>query len=116
VPRIATPLGGGVAGQGEVCGALMGGILGIGLVYGRDNAEDTDARAITSDKAKAFYCQFQEMNASALCRDIIEAGKRAGHEGNLHNTVCADAVASATRLFMDLYAAGEGGLTRPPHG
>lgn len=96
-----------MAGQGEVCGALTGGILGIGLAYGRDHTEDTAAKTVANDKAKAFYQRFQAANTSALCRDIVEAGKQAGHEQDLHATVCADAVASAARLFMDLYDAGE---------
>ena len=108
LPRIATALGGGVAGQREVCGALMGGILGLGLVYGRDRADDTDSKAVASAKTKEFYRHFQEANTSVLCRDIVEAGKQAGHEENLHATVCADAVSSAVRIFLDLYEAGEG--------
>ena len=108
LPRIATALGGGVVGQGEVCGALMGGILGLGLVYGRDRADDTDAKAVANAQAREYYQKFQEANTAVLCRDIIEAGKQAGHEQNLHATVCADAVSSAVRIFLDLYEAGEG--------
>jgi C_GCAxxG_C_C family probable redox protein len=107
LPRIATALGGGVAGQGEVCGALMGGILGIGLAYGRDHADDSAAKTTANAKATAFYRRFQEMNTSVLCRDIVEAGKQAGHEEDLHATVCTGAVTSAVRVFMDLYAAGK---------
>lgn len=86
----------------------MGAFLGIGLAYGRDQAEDTDAKAITNDKAKLLYQRFHDSNASVFCRDILEAGKQAGHEENLHDTVCTDAVSSAVRLFMSLYEAGEG--------
>jgi C_GCAxxG_C_C family probable redox protein len=35
IPRIATGFGAGIGRRGEVCGALAGGVMGLGLVYGR---------------------------------------------------------------------------------
>ena len=115
LPRIATALGGGVAGQGEVCGALMGGILGIGLVYGRDRAEDTDAKAVAGARGREFYQKFQEANKSVLCRAIsgvdlrTSEGRQAFSDQNLHGNTCSGVVGSAVRLFLTLYEAGEGG-------
>jgi C_GCAxxG_C_C family probable redox protein len=37
---LATPFGGGVGIRGENCGALLGGMMGLGLVYGRANPEE----------------------------------------------------------------------------
>jgi C_GCAxxG_C_C family probable redox protein len=37
--RIASNLGGGVAGWGDICGALLGGAVAIGLVYGTTSSE-----------------------------------------------------------------------------
>jgi len=37
---LATPFGGGVGIRGENCGALMGGLMGLALVYGRSNPEE----------------------------------------------------------------------------
>jgi C_GCAxxG_C_C family probable redox protein len=34
IPRIATGFGGGISRNGDVCGALTGGIMGIGLAGG----------------------------------------------------------------------------------
>ncbi|MBE9506259.1 MAG: C_GCAxxG_C_C family protein [Chloroflexi bacterium] len=47
--RSATVLSGGVARRRETCGALPGALKGIGLVYGREDMQDTAAygRAVT---------------------------------------------------------------------
>ena len=37
---LATPFGGGVGIRGENCGALLGGLMGLALVYGRSNPEE----------------------------------------------------------------------------
>ena len=36
IPRIATPFGGGIGGRGEVCGAVTGAVMAIGLKHGRE--------------------------------------------------------------------------------
>lgn len=39
IPRIAAGFGGGIARTRGICGAVAGGIMALGIVYGRDNAE-----------------------------------------------------------------------------
>jgi C_GCAxxG_C_C family probable redox protein len=39
--KAATVLSGGVARKGETCGALLGGLMALGLVLGRDDIVDT---------------------------------------------------------------------------
>jgi len=39
--KAATVLSGGVARKGETCGALIGGLLALGLVIGREDMTDT---------------------------------------------------------------------------
>jgi C_GCAxxG_C_C family probable redox protein len=40
IPRIATGFGAGVGRKGEVCGALLGGVMGLGLRFGRSTADE----------------------------------------------------------------------------
>lgn len=40
VAALATPFGGGVGIRGENCGALLGGLMGLALVYGRSDPEE----------------------------------------------------------------------------
>ena len=50
---------------GEVCGALSGGALAIGLLYGQDEEE-----AVTY-LTEQFMHRFEERNGAIRCRDII---------------------------------------------
>ena len=71
--RAASALAGGVARMGETCGALSGGIMAIGLAYGREKLEDT-TRSLGYAKAMTLsikLCErFEKEFGSVKCRDI----------------------------------------------
>ena len=48
IPRIGTGLAGGIGLHGEVCGALVGGVLMIGLLYGADAPDDDIKYALSA--------------------------------------------------------------------
>ena len=50
--KASTPLAAGVAMQGEICGALLGGLLAIGIVTASEDFEETDA--LTDSLAAGF--------------------------------------------------------------
>jgi hypothetical protein len=52
-------------GAGEVCGAVSGGALAIGLVYGGDYA---DAVGVLTEE---FVSRFAERNGAVRCIDLI---------------------------------------------
>jgi len=80
--RAATVLSGGVARRGETCGALLGGLMALGLVYGRDDIRDTQAYRDAMKPANEIVDEFKrrleeefgfdEPLDSTICRDIQE--------------------------------------------
>jgi C_GCAxxG_C_C family probable redox protein len=78
--KAATVLSGGIAGRGETCGALIGGLMALGLAKGRDRIEDTAQyrKAIPPalEVSRRFQqdlqaeCGFAEPLTTTLCRDI----------------------------------------------
>jgi C_GCAxxG_C_C family probable redox protein len=78
--KAATVLSGGVARKGETCGALLGGLLALGLVIGREDIKDTqvyrDAMIPSDEIIKAFQKHlqetfgFDEMLDTTICRHI----------------------------------------------
>jgi len=71
--KAATAFAGGVAEAGEICGALIGGIMAISLVFGRDRLED----AMTSsgllkamELSIRLYEEFKKEFGSVKCHDI----------------------------------------------
>jgi C_GCAxxG_C_C family probable redox protein len=73
--RIASNLGGGVAGWGDICGALLGGVMSIGLSYGTEGGESPKEfdekrlreRKITLELIKEFQARWEELR----CRDLL---------------------------------------------
>jgi C_GCAxxG_C_C family probable redox protein len=80
--KSATVLSGGVARRGETCGALIGGLLALGLVVGRKDITNTQAYRDAMVPANYIIEEFKnrlkiEFNFSkplfsTICRDIQE--------------------------------------------
>ena len=78
--KSATVLSGGVARRGETCGALLGALMALGLVSGRERMEDSDRYAQATNIANEICDEFQrrleeefgfgEPLESTLCREI----------------------------------------------
>ena len=75
--KAATGFAGGIGFKGSVCGALTGGIMAIGLKYGRDlqaflqhDLEKT--RFKTFKLARRLWEKFKKTYGSCICRDIQE--------------------------------------------
>jgi C_GCAxxG_C_C family probable redox protein len=67
------PFGGGLGGHGEVCGAVIGGLAAIGLLFGRSKVgEEADMKMWKY--SREFLKRFGKEIAggSILCRDIVQ--------------------------------------------
>lgn len=70
ITHVATPFGGGIGGKGSLCGCLTGGIMGIGLLYGRSDPEEMERKKMSYEKAKLYYDRFVEKFGSPNCIDL----------------------------------------------
>lgn len=68
VPRIATAFGGGMGRSGEVCGAVTGALMGIGVKLGREQPEQSVTEINTL--ARRLLQGFREQMGSIYCRDL----------------------------------------------
>lgn len=74
--RAASALAGGIAGNGEVCGALIGGVMAVGLACGRDKLESIETSSAFSEAMErgARVCdRFKNEFGSLRCRDVQKA-------------------------------------------
>ncbi len=69
LPAIASGFCGGMSRHAEMCGAVTGGIMGLGLVFGRNMVED-DMQACYKAVTK-FLKAFKELHGSLNCKDLI---------------------------------------------
>jgi C_GCAxxG_C_C family probable redox protein len=108
IPRIASGLGGGMGRQGEVCGALTGGVLEVGLIHGRDVPEDQDPKEVAHAKAGEFVERFAAVNGAVRCRDLINLdvsnadGVQEYFSRNLLKEKCSHILSNAVQVVMPL--------------
>jgi len=85
----------------DVCGAVSGAILVIGLKYGDD-------KAVCNLKTEEYIKIFKEKNGSIVCRDLLGCdistpdGKEKAITENLFSTRCMDMVINAAQILDDL--------------
>lgn len=66
--KISSAFGGGM-GKGDICGAITGAYMALGLIYGND-LENSD-RSILKEKIKEFDLEFQKISMERRCEDIL---------------------------------------------
>ncbi|MGD0327134.1 MAG: C-GCAxxG-C-C family protein [Halobacteriota archaeon] len=69
--RISQGFGAGIAYTDDICGALSGAIMVIGLRYGRIRAEDSAAKERTYAVVGEFLRQFETRNSSVTCTGLL---------------------------------------------
>ncbi len=69
--RLGAPFGGGMGRLGEVCGAVTGAFMVLGLKYGNTSATDQPAKERAYLTTADFAHRFRERQGSILCRDLL---------------------------------------------
>ena len=107
VPRVATGFGAGIGRSGEVCGAVSGGVLGLGLCFGRSKP------GLGQEPKPYWYSRklvdgFREKYGHVRCGDLLgldisrEEDYRAYRERELWATVCREYIATAAGISYDI--------------
>ena len=89
--RLAAPFGGGLGRQREVCGAVSGAMMGLGMAYGDENNRQCG-------KSKEFLEAFQKEFGSILCRELVQP------EGQEKKALCPTYINYAANYLEDEFA------------
>jgi C_GCAxxG_C_C family probable redox protein len=106
IPRIATTLGGGMAGTGEVCGLVSGALMCIGIRHGREEATQSDEEAY--GLSRQFLQRFRDEMGHIRCRDLtgvdftIPGERENFRSSEVPMKVCLPAAGLAYRLVLEL--------------
>lgn len=68
--KLGTSFGGG-ARNGEICGAVSGALLVLGLKYGHFQADNNEQKSRAYQIAAEYTKRFKEINGSIVCRDLL---------------------------------------------
>jgi C_GCAxxG_C_C family probable redox protein len=71
IPQIATGFGGGIGRTGEVCGAISGAILGLGLKFGRSTVPRKPDTRRPYWFSTELLTRFKARFGSLRCRDLL---------------------------------------------
>jgi C_GCAxxG_C_C family probable redox protein len=109
--RLATGFGAGIGKSSQVCGAVSGACMVIGLKYGStlsDNSNFQERKENTYLLANVFLQKFKERNRSTNCRELIgydlqdpiqyAEAKRLG----LFSMLCAKYVSDAVEITEEI--------------
>lgn len=106
--KIAGAFGGGMGRMGEICGAITGAFMVIGLKYGNTSAEDSQAKEKTYSLVKEFVDSFKSRNDSIVCRELLGCdistpeGMELAKEKNLFTTLCPKLVSDAAEIIEQI--------------
>ncbi|MBN1288603.1 MAG: C_GCAxxG_C_C family protein [Actinobacteria bacterium] len=74
IPGVASGFGEGIAGTGQVCGALSGAIIVLGWAYGKDSGEDGVQRVY--ELGQKLVDEFVEEHVTTSCGMLIDINLR----------------------------------------
>ena len=106
--KIAGALGGGMANNGEICGAVSGALILIGLKYGKYKEDDTFSKGNTIRITNSYLDKFKKEFGSLKCRDLVnvdlkneeEAAK--ARESGIFKTLCPKFIRKSVELIEEV--------------
>jgi C_GCAxxG_C_C family probable redox protein len=105
IPRIASGFGGGIGGSGSVCGAVSGGVIALGIKFGRaDLKQENRAYTLSSELMTRFEKEFGHINCRELteCDFSTEEGRRTYTDEKMWENKCRQYIASSTAIVFDI--------------
>jgi len=105
--KLGSCLGSGMR-KGEVCGAVSGALMVLGLLYGQKNAGDTEGRQSSNKVNDLMMNRFKEKCGSYICNDLLgcdittEEGHQYCVDNKLFTEFCPKMVAAAVDIVEEI--------------
>ncbi len=69
--KISEAFGGGIANLGNICGAVSGALMVIGLAHGRAKDDDLQAKKTSIRLGEEFITKFKMRNNTIMCKELL---------------------------------------------
>ncbi len=108
-PMVTAAYGGGIIGRGEVCGAVSGAIMSLGVINGKKISDLVEYKKATSENSKTFYAQFEEKFGCSTCNGIIGVdpndpdSRQKASDAGIFAERCPKFVAEAVRIVLAMH-------------
>lgn len=106
---LGTQFGGG-ARNAEMCGAVSGALMVLGLKFGHYQSDNTEQKSRAYAIAVEYTKRFKEQNGSIVCRDLLGYDLTNPEEAacikerNLFGDICPKMIQSAVELLESILA------------
>jgi C_GCAxxG_C_C family probable redox protein len=106
--KIAGAFGGGMVNNGEVCGAVTGALMIIGLKYGKHKEEDIVSKEKTNKISNDYINKFKKEFGSILCKELLkydlskEEEAKMARESGLFKTLCPIFVKKSVEIIEEI--------------
>lgn len=112
--NISRGFGAGMGRKEEVCGAVTGGIMALGLYIGASDKDENSKREETYAHVQNFMNEFYGIFKSYICRELLdgcdlntEAGKLRFKEKEMKKNVCMNCVGESVKIIERIIGKGE---------
>jgi len=106
--KVSAAFGGGMGRMGEICGAVTGAFMVLGLKYGRTQLQDTRSHEKINRLVSEFCERFKFRNTSIVCRELLGVelgtpeGRKAFVDNKLRDKLCVKFVRDAAEIVEEL--------------
>ncbi len=106
--KVAGAFGGGMGRMGEICGAVTGALMVIGLKHGITIADDEQSQEKTYSLVNEFVNRFKSRTGSIVCRELLGCdistaeGMDTAKEKGLFTTICPKYVRDAAETLEQI--------------
>jgi len=106
--KFASSFGGGIGGMGDICGAVSGAFMAIGLKYGKTNIDEKGINEKSYEKVREFVEKFKGINGTIKCNGLLghdistSEGRQLAKEKGIFKTVCPKAVQTSAEILEEL--------------
>jgi C_GCAxxG_C_C family probable redox protein len=106
--QVAQAFGGGLGRTGNVCGAVTGGLMALGLSFSAEAAKEKATKDAAHELAREFMARFRAQHGALDCRDLIgidlgtPGGPQKAAEAGVFKTICPGFVRSAACVVEQL--------------
>ncbi|NVO11491.1 MAG: C_GCAxxG_C_C family protein [Bacteroidales bacterium] len=107
--RLAAGFEAGIAFKGEVCGAVSGAVMAIGLKYGHSNPSEELSKEQLYKLTKEYLTTFESKCGSTVCNKLLnvdistQEGIDHAISNNLFDKVCTNAIKTSAEILDGIF-------------
>ena len=108
-PSVAAAFGGGIIGRGEICGAVSGALMAIGVLNSKLSEDMVEIKDATKKHSEIFYKKFEEIFGHNTCNGLIGinrndlVARQKAVDAGIYRENCPKFVSQAVSIVLEMF-------------